>query len=177
MIVNPNLTGNPAFTGDSVTLSLNSGSYITPANVPVPFVAGPLLGSNVDITNLKAQGFDGLPPLTPNPDGNGMLNIYISVQSGGLTRDVTVGSNATRMAASSNPFSLTGFARHYGLTTSAFGLPTTINTATTELRFSIPGAGAPSPANWFNNALDIGSRVNHLGSFIFTVGSGAPVAL
>src|SRR5690606_20818224 len=95
--------------GDSVVLSLNTGKYVSTAGTPAtyavtaPGVGGPLLDTNVDITNLKAQGFDGNP--VEDYEADGTINIIVSVQQGGLTRDTgnTGNSNRTLFAASANP--------------------------------------------------------------------------
>lgn len=152
-------------TGDSIVLSLNTGKYIDTANTPVPFGTGALLDTNVDITNLKAQGFDGNP--VEGYSAAGTINMIVSVQQGGQTRDTanTGNSNRTLYAASANPLQFAGFPGLAGSTAQA-SFPTTVNLAAEELRFS----GNHGVPGWYSNDLDLpaaSNLFNHIGSFRF----------
>lgn len=152
-------------TGDSIVLSLNTGKYIDTANTPVPYSTGPLLDTNVDITNLKAQGFDGEP--VEGYSAAGTINMIVSVQQGGVTRDSgnTGNSNRTLYAASANPLQFAGFPGLNGGTAQAT-FPTTVNLAAEELRFS----GNHGVPGWYSNDLDLPAAsdlFNHIGSFRF----------
>lgn len=154
-------------TGDSVILSLNTGKYINTSNLPVSFATGPLLDTNVDVTNLKAQGFDG--NSVAGYAAAGTINVIVSVQQGGLTRDTgtTGNQNKTLFAASANPLQFTGFSGHGGLATAA-SQPTTINLAAEEKKFS----HTAMPAQWYANGLDLPAAsdvFNHIGSFRFAI--------
>ena len=151
--INVPVNGNITMTGDSVTLSLNSGKYVDGTGTPVAILTGPFLGTEVDVSNLKVQGFDA-PGAT--------LSVYASVQQGGQSRDVANGSNTALVATSHYPLQIAGF------TTDADGavldVPTTINSSQGDALFSIAGV---NPATWYNNAFDAGSAINHIGSFTY----------
>lgn len=174
--VKPVITGDTngetgGVTGDSVWLSLNGGRYVDNVNTPVTFATGTLLDSNVDVTNLKAQGFDGLPVDAYTADGS--INIIVSVAQGGLTRDVNAigNSNQTLFASSANPLQFVGFPGLAG-NTAAATFPTTVNLAAEEKKFSKHSiAGLP---NWYANGLDLpadSDAYNHIGSFTFNIAS------
>lgn len=142
---------------DSVTLSLNSGKYINNVNTPVTFATGTLLDSSVDVTNLKQQKFDV---------AGSSIDMIVSVAQGGQTRDVANGTNRTKFAASAEPLTFTGYAGLSGVTNTE--LPTTINTADSEKKFSTP---ATFPL-WYSNALsNPGVVYNHIGSLRYDVAS------
>lgn len=170
VLVRTPLTGDAdaeanGLTGDSIVLSLNTGKYIDVSNNPVTFGTGPLLDTNVDITNLKAQGFDGT--TVDGYPASGTINMIVSVQQGGVTRDSgnTGNSNRTLYAASANPLQFIGFPGLAG-SNAAASFPTTINLAAEELRFS----GNHGIATWYSNDLDLPAQsdlFNHIGSFRF----------
>jgi hypothetical protein len=175
LVGDANGDSDAALTGDSVVLSLNNGKYINSSNAAVPFATGALLDTNVDVTNLKAQGFDGT-TIAGYP-ASGTINVIVSVQQGGLTRDAgnTGNQNKTLFAASANPLQFIGYAGNAGATASA-SFPTTVNLAAEEKKFS-HNAGV---ATWFANGLDLPAAsdfFNHIGSFRFDIAalSGAAV--
>lgn len=157
-----------AHTGDAVHLSLNTGKYINVANTPVPFATGALLDTNVDVTNLKAQGFDGT-TVVGYESASGTINMIVSVQQAGQTRDTgnTGNQNKTLFASSANPLQFIGYPGNAGATGSAT-FPTTVNLAAEELKFSHNhGVGT-----WFSNDLDLpadSDLFNHIGSFRFDI--------
>lgn len=161
-------------TGDSIVLSLNTGKYVNSDGSPRAYSANALEETNVDITNLRAQGFDGKD--VPGYGAKGTINIIVSVTQGGKTRDVGTGGNNNRtlFASSANPLQFTNSNLNAG-----GGLPTTINLAAEELKFS-GNHGGTNGVNWFSSDLDLpadSDLFNHIGSFTFDIGdlsSGTP---
>ena len=167
LVGDANGDSDAALTGDSIVLSLDGGKYINVANAPVTFATGALLDTNVDVTNLKAQGFDGT-TIAGYP-ASGTINVIVSVQQGGLTRDAgnTGNQNKTLFAASANPLQFIGYPGNAGATGAAT-FPTTVNLAAEEKKFS-KNAGV---ATWYANGLDLPAAsdfFNHIGSFRFDI--------
>ena len=167
LIGDANGDSDGAHSGDAVHLSLNTGKYINVSNTPVPFATGALLDTNVDVTNLKAQGFDGMP--VTGYSAAGTINMIVSVQQAGLTRDTgnTGNQNKTLFAASANPLQFIGYPGNAGATAST-SFPTTVNLAAEELKFSHNNG----VANWYANGLDLPAAsdfFNHIGSFRFDI--------
>jgi len=159
--------------GDSILLSLNSGKYVLNDGTPATFAQGTLNDTNVDITNLKAQGFDGLP--VEGYARAGEIDIMVSVQQGGVTVDTRNGRNNTLFAASANPLQFAGFAGLNGQTASA-AFPTTINLAAEEKLFTRHPTPYVSPS-WYSNDLTAPAQslaYNHLGSFRFGIADLPP---
>lgn len=167
LVGDANGDSDAAHTGDAVELSLNTGKYIDVANNPVTFATGPLLDTNVDVTNLKAQGFDGNP--VTGYSAAGTINVIVSVQQAGLTRDTgnTGNQNKTLFASSANPLQFIGYPGNAGATAAA-SYPTTVNLAAEELKFSHNNG----VATWYANGLDLPAAsdfFNHIGSFRFDI--------
>lgn len=168
LVGDANGDSDAAHSGDAVELSLNTGKYVNVANTPVTKATGALLDTNVDVTNLKAQGFDGT-TVVGYESASGTINMIVSVQQGGLTRDAgnTGNQNRTLFAASANPLQFIGYPGNAGATAAA-SFPTTVNLAAEELKFSHNNG----VANWYANGLDLPAAsdfFNHIGSFRFDI--------